>query len=159
MFIASIKVHIGAYLLCLWLIVFVAFICAILRINTNILTLSQQEKQSTETSEAKPETQEEEEIDIDLNDPEVEKAAEKIQAGFKGFKARKEVQALKVGWSWGQRSFVWLSCTPITPSLYTFCTNLRSWMRSSSGRSWWPWPCGHGSSGNPDWSSCLSMIH
>lgn len=35
---------------------------------------------------------EEEEIDIDLNDPEVEKAAVKIQAGFKGFKARKEVK-------------------------------------------------------------------
>ncbi|XP_050417285.1 retinitis pigmentosa 1-like 1 protein isoform X4 [Patella vulgata] len=35
---------------------------------------------------------EEEEVDIDLNDPEVEKAAVKIQAGFKGFKARKEVQ-------------------------------------------------------------------
>jgi hypothetical protein len=31
-----------------------------------------------------------EEIDIDLNDPEVEKAAVKIQASFKGFKQRKE---------------------------------------------------------------------
>ncbi len=38
-----------------------------------------------------------EEIDIDLDDPEVEKAAEKIQASFKGFKARKEVNAMRVG--------------------------------------------------------------
>ena len=35
---------------------------------------------------------EEEVIDIDLNDPEVEKAATKIQAGFKGFMARKQLQ-------------------------------------------------------------------
>ncbi|XP_013421752.1 Purkinje cell protein 4-like protein 1 [Lingula anatina] len=40
--------------------------------------------------------EEEEEIDIDLNDPEVEKAATKIQAGFKGMKARKNVKAVKV---------------------------------------------------------------
>ena len=42
----------------------------------------------------KPETavaqgQEEEEVDIDLNDPEVEKAAIKIQAGFGRFKKSK----------------------------------------------------------------------
>ena len=34
-------------------------------------------------------------IDIDLEDPEVEKAASRIQAGFKGHKARKEVKELK----------------------------------------------------------------
>ena len=34
---------------------------------------------------------EEEEIDIDLTDPEVEKAAEKIQASYKGFKVRKSM--------------------------------------------------------------------
>jgi len=34
-------------------------------------------------------------IDIDLNDPDVENAATKIQAGFKGMKARKEVSSLK----------------------------------------------------------------
>ena len=33
--------------------------------------------------------EQEEEIDIDLNDPDVEKAALKIQAQFKGFKGRK----------------------------------------------------------------------
>ena len=36
-----------------------------------------------------------EEVDIDLNDPDVENAACKIQAGFKGMKARKEVSELK----------------------------------------------------------------
>jgi creatine kinase len=35
-----------------------------------------------------------EEIDIDLDDPEVEAAATKIQAGFKGMQARREVKAL-----------------------------------------------------------------
>lgn len=53
----------------------------------------------TEDAPAPPPAEEaqEEEIDIDLNDPEVEKAATKIQASFKGHKARKEVKALKVG--------------------------------------------------------------
>lgn len=36
------------------------------------------------------------EIDIDLADPEVEKAATKIQAGFKGLKTRKELRSVKV---------------------------------------------------------------
>jgi hypothetical protein len=36
--------------------------------------------------------EETEEIDIDLNDPDVEKAAIKIQASFKGFQARKDIQ-------------------------------------------------------------------
>ena len=46
-------------------------------------------------SEAKVDApkQDEEEIDIDLNDPEVEKAATKIQAGFRGHKTRKEMQS------------------------------------------------------------------
>ena len=50
--------------------------------------------------EEKPETEEakqEEEVDIDLNDPEVDKAASKIQAGFRGHQARKQVKAMKVG--------------------------------------------------------------
>lgn len=37
-----------------------------------------------------------EEVDIDLNDPEVAQAALKIQTGFRGHIARKEVQAMKV---------------------------------------------------------------
>lgn len=41
------------------------------------------------------ETKEEEKVDIDLNDPETEKAALKIQAGFKGYQTRKEIAAKK----------------------------------------------------------------
>merc|ERR1711997_1056021 len=37
----------------------------------------------------------EEEIDIDLDDPEVGDAALKIQAGFKGHQARKQVKEMK----------------------------------------------------------------
>ncbi|KAI1303121.1 hypothetical protein HDE_02382 [Halotydeus destructor] len=32
------------------------------------------------------------EVDVDLNDPELEKAATKIQATFKGYKARQEIK-------------------------------------------------------------------
>ena len=42
-----------------------------------------------------PAAQEEEEIDIDLDDPDVGKAAVKIQAGFRGLQARRQVQAAK----------------------------------------------------------------
>lgn len=41
------------------------------------------------------EKKEEEEIDIDLEDPETEKAALKIQAGFHGMMARKQVKEMK----------------------------------------------------------------
>ena len=40
-------------------------------------------------------TIEDEIVDIDLNDPEVEEAATKIQAGYRGMSARKEVQGAK----------------------------------------------------------------
>ena len=52
--------------------------------------IEQQEKEATEN-----EKEATEEIDIDLDDPEVADAATKIQAGFKGSQARKEVQKMK----------------------------------------------------------------
>merc|ERR1712079_224104 len=54
-------------------------------------------KDSKEIKESskKPVIDKEEIVDIDLDDPDVEQAATKIQAGFKGMKARKEVNALK----------------------------------------------------------------
>ena len=48
-----------------------------------------------EKTEEQTEEKKDEEIDIDLNDPEVEKAATKIQAGFKGYKTRKEMKDSK----------------------------------------------------------------
>ena len=39
-----------------------------------------------------PKETEEEIVDIDLDDPEVERAATKIQAGFKGHQTRKEMR-------------------------------------------------------------------
>ena len=59
----------------------------------------------------------EEEIDIDLNDPEVGVAATKIQAGFRGLQARKEVKQKKVGvvaWLPGQPSSI--SAMFLTPA-------------------------------------------
>ena len=57
----------------------------------------QSEKKEGDDEEKKEANEEskEEEIDIDLTDPEVEAAATKIQAGFKGHKARKEVSQMK----------------------------------------------------------------
>ena len=51
--------------------------------------------EETEQTEQTEDKKGEEEIDIDLNDPEVEKAATKIQAGFKGYKTRKEMKDTK----------------------------------------------------------------
>ena len=52
--------------------------------------------QASETEVTPPQKEEEEEVDIDLTDPDVENAAIKIQAGFKGYKTRKEVLEMKV---------------------------------------------------------------
>ena len=54
-------------------------------------------KETIEQTEEKTNTNQEieEVIDIDLNDPETEKAATKIQAGFRGSQARKEVHMMK----------------------------------------------------------------
>merc|ERR1712037_187201 len=56
------------------------------------------DKEQDEHAKDKSEKEETEEevIDIDLNDPEVEAAATKIQAGFKGHKTRKEMKAKEV---------------------------------------------------------------
>lgn len=58
-------------------------------------------KQSPEATEAQQEATEgkkedEEEIDLDLNDPELAQAALKIQSGFRGHMARKEIDGMKV---------------------------------------------------------------
>ncbi|XP_052283961.1 uncharacterized protein LOC127880669 isoform X2 [Dreissena polymorpha] len=53
-------------------------------------------EQPSETPEDEGEpSKDDDDADIDLNDPEVEKAAVKIQAGFKGFKARQEIKEMK----------------------------------------------------------------
>jgi myosin heavy subunit len=49
-----------------------------------------------ELSQATPSHDEELNVDIDLDDPDVEKAATKIQAGFRGHKVRKEIKAANV---------------------------------------------------------------
>lgn len=50
-------------------------------------------RETSQEYEGEAPPNQEEEVDIDLTDPEVEKAAVKIQASFKGFKARKEIKS------------------------------------------------------------------
>lgn len=58
-----------------------------------LTTLSANTTTMTDTSTTKPASGEEEEIDIDLSDPDVGKAALKLQAGFRGLKTRKGLAA------------------------------------------------------------------
>ena len=66
--------------------------------NCTIYTLRESQSPEAESNEPEAATEEEqaeEEIDIDLNDPNVDAAATKIQAGFRGHKARKEIKEKK----------------------------------------------------------------
>ena len=63
--------------------------------ETNINESEHENEDCIKADEAEVNKPVEEEIDIDLTDPEVEAAATKIQAGFKGHKARKEVSQMK----------------------------------------------------------------
>lgn len=54
---------------------------------------SKTQKDSLENEKSEDTKDTEEEVDIDLTDPDVEAAAVKIQAGFKGFKTRKEMKS------------------------------------------------------------------
>ncbi|KAK3584106.1 hypothetical protein CHS0354_021169 [Potamilus streckersoni] len=55
-----------------------------------------EENQSQPEESGDPQAKQSQAVDIDLNDPEVEKAATKIQAGFKGYKVRKEIKDSKL---------------------------------------------------------------
>ena len=57
----------------------------------------QTKKQEATKTDKKPDGKTEEEVDIDLTDPDVEAAAVKIQAGFKGFKTRQELKTKQEG--------------------------------------------------------------
>merc|ERR1712025_1224231 len=57
--------------------------------------ISSRKEEKSENEDLTEKKTTEDVVDIDLNDPDVEQAATKIQAGFKGMKARKEVDAMK----------------------------------------------------------------
>ncbi|XP_052805343.1 uncharacterized protein LOC128234843 isoform X2 [Mya arenaria] len=57
--------------------------------------IKQQKESKTETSTQETDVKKEEDLDLDMNDPELAGAAVKIQSGFRGHMARKEIQAKK----------------------------------------------------------------
>jgi len=60
---------------------------------------SERTPEATETKteeETEEKTEDKEEVDLDLNDPELAQAALKIQSGFRGHLARKEIDVVKV---------------------------------------------------------------
>lgn len=84
----------------------------------NSLTLFVFQGSEEDSPPAAAETKaEEEEIDIDLEDPQTEKAAIMIQAQFRGFKTRKDIDTTKSGMSPGKSSPPNVMCCSDDPIL------------------------------------------